>query len=137
MKKSFKLIVILLALTMQAIPVCADDDNEGSPLELYSSRTPKVGDNIGPRRAPANPTPLYMDIFLNLTDRTIELYDSEGSIIAYHIYNVYDVEVCSGIISFVGNEQAVISLASLPAGIYYLDIIQNGITYEGEFALDE
>lgn len=136
MKKSFNLIVILLAFTMQAVPVCADDDIESTPLQLYSSRTPKVGDNAGPRRAPANPIPLYMDIFLNVTERTIELCDFDGSIISYYIYNENDVQMCSGIISFAGQPEASISLASFPAGIYYLGIIQNGITYEGEFELE-
>lgn len=136
MKKSLKLIVILLAVVMQAVPVCADD-NGGTPLQLYSLRTPKVGDNIGPRRAPARPTPLYIDIFLNEEDRALELYDPEGSTITYYIYNEDDDEMCSGTICFAQQEEAVISLASLPDGIYYLEIVLDGTTYEGEFGLEE
>lgn len=136
MKKTLKLFVILLALAMQASPVCADDN--GTPLFLYNLKTgPKTNNNAGPRRAPARPTPLYMDIFLNMEEHTLELFDPEGNAITYYIYNENDEEMCGGTISFAGQEEVIISLESLTTGIYYLEIVLDGTSYVGEFGLED
>lgn len=121
---------------MQASPVSADDN--GIPLFLYNLKTgPKTNNNAGPRRAPARPTPLYMDIFLNIEERTLEMYDPEGNDITYYIYNENNEEKCSGSISFAGQEEVIVPLESLTTGIYYLKIVLDGTTYEGEFGLEE
>ena len=135
MKTTFKLFVILFVLaSLQATPVCADDN--GTPLCLTLKSGPKTGNNPGPRRAPARPTPLYMDIFLNMEDHTLDLYNPAGNTITYYIFNEDDDEMCSGTISFAQQDEATVSLASFPDGIYYLEIVVNGTTYECEFGLE-
>ena len=135
MKTILKLSMILLAMMMQATTVFADG-NGGKPVRAYT-RTPKVGNNAGPKRAPAKPTLLYIDITLNEDARCLELFDTEGSNITYYIYNEDDDEVAFGEISFENQEEATISLASLEAGLYYLEIIVDGTSYEGEFGLED
>lgn len=134
MKTTFKLFVILFVLALQATPVCADGN--GTPLKLTLKSGPKVGNNPGPRRAPARPAPLFMDIFLNMEDRTLEFYNPAGSTITYYIYNEDDDEMCGGTISFAQQDEASVSLSSFPDGIYYLEIVANGTTYECEFGLE-
>lgn len=135
MKTTVKLFVILLALVMQAGTVCAD--GEGTPLTLTISSGPKAGNINGPRRAPARPRPLYIDIFLNEVERCLSLYDPEGSTITYNIYNEDEDTVACGTISFANQPEATISLDSLEDGIYYLEVVLNGTTYSGEFGLEE
>ena len=135
MKTTFNLFVILFVLAaLQATPVCADDN--GTPLCLTLKSGPKTNNNVGPRRAPARPTPLYMDLFLNMEDRTLDLYNPAGNTITYYIFNEDDDEMCSGTISFAQQDEASVSLASFPDGIYYLEIVVNGTTYECEFGLE-
>ena len=134
MKTTFKLFVILFVLALQATPVCADGN--GTPLTPTVKSGPKIGNNPKPTRAPARHTPLYIEIFLNMEDRTLEFYNPAGSTITYYIYNEDDDEMCGGTISFAQQDEASVSLSSFPDGIYYLEIVVNGITYECEFGLE-
>lgn len=138
MKTAVKVFAILLALTMQVTNVCADDDN-GTPVYLF-----KTGDghlpisgNPGPRRAPAAPRPLYIDVMLSEDGSCLSLYDPEGSTITYSITNEDDEEVAEGTISFAGQPNATISLEGLECGFYTLEVVLNGSTYRGGFELEE
>lgn len=137
MKTTMKLFVILLTLVMQVSNVCADD-NSGSPVFLTKSKNdPIIGGNAGPRRAPARPCPLYLEIFLSEDGSSLNLYNPDGNTITYSIINEDDQEVAAGTISFAGQPNASISLETLDYGIYFLQIVANGVTYEGEFGLEE
>ena len=136
MKTPVKFLFVLLALCMQATTVFADGD--GTPIYLFTPPSnPPIGGNAGPKRAPVRPRPLYIDVFLSEDNSCLNLYDTEGSTITYYIYSEDDEEVATGTISFVGQEEATISLQSLEPGIYYLDIVLDGVTYEGEFGIEE
>lgn len=134
MKTSLKFFVIVLALFMQVSIVCA---YEGTPVYLYSLRTPKTGNIAGPRRTAAKPRPLYMDIFLDEDNRCLNLSDPEGNTITYYIYNEDEQVVASGTISFAEQETATISLETLGYGLYTLNIILDDTTYSGDFGLEE
>lgn len=137
MKTTMKLFVILLTLVMQVSNVCADD-NSGSPVFLTKSKNdPIIGGNAGPRRAPARPRPLYLEIFLSEDGSSLNLYNPDGNTITYSIINEDDQEVAAGTISFAGQPNASISLETLDYGIYFLQIVANDVTYEGEFGLEE
>ena len=132
MKTAVKVFAILLALTMQVTNVCADDDN-GTPVYLF-----KTGDghlpisgNPGPRRAPAAPRPLYIDVMLSEDGSCLSLYDPEGSTITYSITNEDDAEVAEG------QPNATIALEGLGSGLYTLEVVLNGTTYRGEFEIEE
>ena len=132
MKTTMKLFVILLTLVMQVSNVCADD-NSGSPVFLTKSKNdPIIGGN-----APARPRPLYLEIFLSEDGSSLNLYNPDGNTITYSIINEDDQEVAAGTISFAGQPNASISLETLDYGIYFLQIVANGVTYEGEFGLEE
>ena len=134
MKTPMKFFVILLTLVMQVSNVCADD-NGGSPVLLM--RSDPITGNVGPRRAPARPRPLYLEIFLSEDGSSLNLYNPDGNTITYSIINEDDQEVAAGTISFAGQPNASISLETLDYGIYFLQIVANGVTYEGEFGLEE
>lgn len=134
MKTSLKFFVIVFALFIQVSMVCA---YEGTPVYLYSLRTPKIGNNAGPSRAPAKPRPLYIDIFLDEDNRCLNLSDPEGNTITYYIYDEDEQEVASGTISFAEQETAIISLETLGYGLYTLNIVLDGTTYSGDFGLEE
>ena len=135
MKTTLKFFVILLALVMQASAVCAE--NNATPVYLYSSRSPKIGNNVGPKKAPARPRLLDMEITLNEEGQCLDLYDTEGSTITYYIYDEDDQEVLSGTISFAAQPNASISLESLGYGLYTLEIVLDGTSYLGEFGIEE
>lgn len=135
MKTLLKFFVILLALAMQVSPVCADN-NGGTPLTLKLRTEPITGGNMGPRRTPAQYGSLSIQVFLSEDGSSLNLYDPQGNTISYTIYNEDDDEVAAGTISFVGQPNASISLESFDEGIYYLEIVLNGVTYEGEFGLE-
>lgn len=137
MKTVLKFFVILLALAMQVSPVCAEDGN-GTPVLLRPKNDPgPITGNAGPRRSPAHYSSLNIDIFLSEDGSSLNLYDPLGNTISYTIYNEDDDEVAAGTISFLGQPNASISLESFDEGIYYLEIVLNGVTYEGEFGLEE
>jgi len=136
MKTTVKFFVILFALAMQVSNVCADD--KGTPVTVKNIRnTPTVSGNAGPKRARAQVTTLDIDIYLDLTNRCLNFCDTEGRTITYNIYDEDDFLVASGTISFEVEEEATVSLTNLPDGIYTLSIGCDGITYEGEFGLEE
>lgn len=136
MKTTVKFFVILFALAMQVCSVYADP--KGTPVTVKSVRnTPTVSGNAGPRRARAQVTTLDIDIYLDLTERCLNFCDSEGRNITYNIYDEDNFLVASGTISFAVEEEAAVSLANLPDGIYTLCIGCDGNTYEGEFGLEE
>lgn len=136
MKTTVKFFAILFALSMMVCNVYAEP--KGKPVTVKTSKdTPKVSGNIGPRRAKAQVTTLDIDIYLDLTERCLNFCDTEGRNITYNIYNEDDFLVANGTISFAVEEEASVSLANLPDGIYTLSIECNGKTYEGEFGLEE
>ena len=138
MKTVLKFFVILFALAMQVSPVCADGNDGGTPIPLCPKNNPgPITGNAGPRRAPARPQPLCIDVYLSEDGSSLNLYDPQGNTISYTIYNEDEDEVAAGTISFVGQPNASISLDSFDYGIYYLEIVLNGVTYEGEFGLEE
>lgn len=135
MKTVLKFFVIF-ALSMQVVPACAED-GIGTPLTFILKSDPIIGGNAGPKRAPAHFAPLSIQVFLSEDGSSLNLYDPQGNTISYTIYNEDDDEVAAGTISFVGQPNASISLESFDEGIYYLEIVLNGVTYEGEFGLEE
>ena len=135
MKTTLKFFVILLALVMQASAVCAEDT--GTPVYLYSSRAPKIGNNAGPKKAPARPRLLDMEISLNEESQCLDLYDTEGNTITYYIYDEDGQEVISGVISFAAQPNASISLEGLGYGLYTLEIVLDGTSDIGEFGIEE
>ena len=137
MKTVLKFFVILFALAMQVSPVCAEDGN-GTPVLLRPKNDPgPITGNMGPRRSPAHYGSLNIDIFLSEDGSSLNFYDPQGNTISYTIYNEDDDEVAAGTVSFLGQPNASISLESFDEGIYYLEIVLNGVTYEGEFGLEE
>ncbi len=135
MKTTVKFFLILFAFAMQVTNVCADDP---SPIEMKNTRhDPRTNGNAGPRRGRATVTTLDMDVMLDLENRCLNIYDTEGRTITYYITDEDDFEVASGTISFETEEEATISLANLPEGIYTLVIEYNGNTYAGEFGIED
>ena len=134
MKTKLTLFAFMLAFCMQTSVVYADDGD--MPLFLNAKTGPKIGGNAGPRRAPARPAYLDMDIYLNEDIRCLKLFSAEPTTITYYIYNWDDEEVADGTLTFTGQAEAVVSLATLPEGIYFLEIVQDGTTYVGEFVLE-
>ena len=138
MKTVLKFFVILFALAMQVSPVCADGNNGGTPVPLRPKSDPgPITGNAGPKRAPAHTQPLCIDVYMSEDGSSLSLYDPQGNTITYTIYNEDEDEITAGTISFVGQPYASISLDSFDYGIYYLEIVLNGVTYEGEFGLEE
>ena len=136
MKTAMKILAILFALVMQVSYVHAEN---GTPVYLFKTSTdhPPITSNPGPRRVPAAPRPLYIDITLSEDGSCLNLYDPEGSTISYSITNEDEDVVAAGTISFVGQPYATISLESLDYGLYTLEVVLDGTTYMGEFGLEE
>ena len=85
MKTTVKFFVILFALVMQVSNVRAD---EPTPVVVQGTRTvPTTSGNVGPRRGRAQVVTLDMDIMLDLENRCLNFYDTEGRTITYYIYD--------------------------------------------------
>lgn len=135
MKTTVKFFVILFALVMQISYVRADGP---TPIVVQSTRdnVPTVSGNVGPRRGRGTVETLDMDIMLDLENRCLNFYDTEGRTITYYIYDEDEFEVASGTISFATVEEATVSLSGLADGIYLLSIEYDDTTYEGEFGIE-
>lgn len=134
MKTTVKFFVILFALVMQVSNVRAD---EPTPVVVQGTRNvPITGGNPGPRRGRAQVVTLDMDIMLDLENRCLNFYDTEGRTITYYIYDEDEFEVASGTISFATVEEATVSLSGLADGIYLLSIEYDDTTYDGEFGIE-
>jgi hypothetical protein len=137
MKTTLKFVVILFAMLMQVSTICADDTFGTHVFMVGIDDFPEIGGIAGPRRAPVRPHVLSIDVYFSEDGSCLNLYDITGSTVTYTIYNEDEEEVGCGTICFIGQPQASISLQSLEPGIYYLDIVQNGVTFEGEFGIEE
>lgn len=134
MKTTVKFFVILFALVMQVSNVRADGP---TPVVVQTTRDiPLVGGNVGPRRGRGTVETLDMDIMLDLENRCLNFYDTEGRTITYYIYDEDEFEVASGTISFATVEEATVSLSGLADGIYLLSIEYDDTTYDGEFGIE-
>lgn len=134
MKTTVKFFVILFALVMQVSNVRADGPK---PIVVQTTKdTPSVSGNMGPRRGRGTVETLDMDIMLDLENRCLNFYDTEGRTITYYIYDEDEFEVASGTISFATVEEATVSLSGLADGIYLLSIGYDDTTYDGEFGIE-
>lgn len=104
-------------------------------IYLHSKHTPKLDGNMGPSKAPSRRHNLTVSVYLNETNHNLELYNSSKEIISYYIYNDNGEKVNDGIISFVENENAFIYWGTIEEGIYTINIVSNGVIYEGIFQL--
>ena len=107
---------------------------DGTIVYLHSKHTPKLGGNMGPSKAPAK-RQLTVSAYLDEAMRNLEFHNSSEEIVSYYIYNDNGEEVIFGNISFIENSNASIYIGMLEEGIYTINIVSNGVTYEGIFQL--
>ena len=105
------------------------------PVSLYYKSTPVLGGILKPSKAPAKHHSWSICVYLDETNQNLELFSTSNETISYYLYNEDGEDVSNGIISFIENDYSSIYLGILTEGVYTIDIICNGITYEGSFQL--
>jgi hypothetical protein len=134
MKKNLRLFILLFAFMLQC-PIMLANNAEGVEINLTQRTKPKQNGNIGPSRAPARRVILPVSAFLNETARCMSVSSTSGGSAFYYIYNEEGQQVDSGIVTFSGDAGSTISLGMLLDGEYTIEVVLDGVAYEGTFYL--
>lgn len=130
MKKLIKFMLLIVALSIHSV-VFAEDP----PTIPLNPSGPILGGNGGPQKSPNQSSVCPIVAYLNTTDSTIEFVSSENvNSITYYIYDEEDNLEQTEVILFDEGE-GLADIATLGIGTYCLQIIVNGISYNGTFIL--
>lgn len=134
MKKALRLLFLLLTFMVQC-PITLAKDVEGVEISLSLKTKPKQEGNSKPLKAPARRVIIPVSAFLNETNKCISVSSTFGESAFYYIYSEKGQEVSCGIITFLGDAGSSINLGMLLDGEYTIEVIVDGVAYEGTFYL--
>jgi len=134
MKKDLRLLILLFAIMLQC-PIMLANNTEGVEINLTQRTKPKQNGNVKPSKAPARRVVIPVSAFLNETTRCMSISSTSGESAFYYIYSEKGQEVSSGIVTFSRDAGSAINLGMLLDGEYTIEVIIDGIAYEGTFCL--
>lgn len=135
MNRNIKFLAFLIVFMSQCTLMLADDANAvGVQIDFYR-KVPPLNGNPRPSRAPAKRVVVPISAFLNETARCMSVSSTSGESAFYYIYNEEGQQVDSGIVTFSGDAGSTINLGMLLDGEYTIEVVLDGVAYEGTFYL--
>ena len=134
MKKDLRLLILLFAIMLQC-PIMLANNTEGVEINLTQRTKPKQNGNVKPSKAPARRVVIPVSAFLNETTRCMSISSTSGESAFYYIYDEEGQEVDCGIVTLSGGAGTTINLGMLLDGEYTIEVIIDGVAYEGAFYL--
>ncbi len=130
--KIMKFVLLIAAMCVQTIAFAEDP----TPVPLTPGPGgPILGGHGGPHKSPAQPSICPIDVYLNETEGTLDfvLLDNVDAI-TYYIYDE-EGEMLQTEVAVPDDEHLSVSIDTLNAGTYCLQIVVNGNSYSGTFIL--
>ena len=135
MNRNIKFLAFLIVFMSQCTLMLADNANAvGVQIDFYR-KVPPLNGNPRPSRAPAKRVVVPISAFLNESNRCLSVFSTSVENAYYYVYDEEEQEVSSGIVTFSRDAGSAINLGMLLDGEYTIEVIIDGVAYEGTFYL--
>ena len=131
MKKLLSILAIFFVFVMQSFTLVP-----GMTPVLLRVKEPKITGGIpGPSRSPGSGMEATIEVYLNETSDSLLLYSPSELTCSYNIYDVDELEVCNGNVTFSEQGETSIYLGTLDEGTYSLTLEIDTLIFVGEFEI--
>lgn len=131
MKKLLCILAILLVFVMQSFTLVP-----GMTPVLLHLKEPKINAGMpGSSRSLGSGMEATIEVYLNETSDSLLLYSPSELTCSYNIYDVDELEVCNGNVTFSEQGETSIYLGTLDEGTYSLTLEIDTLIYVGEFEI--